>query len=84
MVESDIPFGEEVAETSSPASAVYRMPLIIAHRGASKHAPENTFAAFKRAVDAGADGIELDVHLTRDGVPVYGRYGERFAPTANT
>ena len=70
MVESDIPFGEEVAETSSPASAVYRMPLIIAHRGASKHAPENTFAAFKRAVDAGADGIELDVRLAKDGVAV--------------
>jgi len=46
------------------------MPLIIAHRGASKHAPENTFAAFKRAVDAGADGIELDVRLAKDGVAV--------------
>ena len=44
------------------------MPLIIAHRGASKHAPENTLAAFKRAVDAGADGIELDVRLAKDGV----------------
>lgn len=44
------------------------MPLIIAHRGASKHAPENTFAAFKRAIDAGADGIELDVRLAKDGV----------------
>lgn len=46
------------------------MPLIIAHRGASKHAPENTFAAFKRAVEAGADGIELDVRLAKDGVAV--------------
>lgn len=44
------------------------MTLIIAHRGASKHAPENTFAAFKRAIDAGADGIELDVRLAKDGV----------------
>ncbi len=44
------------------------MPLIIAHRGASKHAPENTFAAFMRAIDAGADGIELDVRLAKDGV----------------
>ena len=44
------------------------MPLIIAHRGASKHAPENTFAAVKRAVDSGADGIELDVRLAKDGV----------------
>lgn len=46
------------------------MPLIIAHRGDSKHAPENTFAAFKRAIDAGADGIELDVRLAKDGVAV--------------
>ena len=46
------------------------MPLIIAHRGASKHAPENTFAAFQRAIDAGADGIELDVRLAKDGVAV--------------
>ena len=46
------------------------MPLIIAHRGDGKHAPENTFAAFKRAIDAGADGIELDVRLAKDGVAV--------------
>ena len=46
------------------------MPLIIAHRGASAHAPENTLAAFRRAVEAGADGIELDVRLARDGVAV--------------
>lgn len=45
-------------------------PLIIAHRGASRLAPENTLAAFRMAVDAGADGIELDVRLARDGVPV--------------
>jgi glycerophosphoryl diester phosphodiesterase len=42
------------------------MPLIIAHRGDSAHAPENTLAAFRRAVDAGADGIEFDVRLTKD------------------
>ena len=45
-------------------------PLIIAHRGASAVASENTMAAFKRAMVLGADGIELDVRLTRDGVPV--------------
>ena len=45
-------------------------PLIIAHRGASAFAPENTFAAFQRAIDDGADGIEFDVRLTKDGVPV--------------
>ena len=38
-----------------------------AHRGASGHAPENTLAAFRLAVEMGADGIELDVHLSADG-----------------
>ena len=45
-------------------------PLIIGHRGASAVAPENTLAAFARAVRDGADGIELDVRLSHDGVPV--------------
>jgi glycerophosphoryl diester phosphodiesterase len=43
-----------------------RTPWIIAHRGASGHAPENTIAAFKRAVELGAHFIETDLHLTRD------------------
>ena len=38
-----------------------------AHRGASASAPENTLAAFEKAVEMGADGIELDVHRSRDG-----------------
>ena len=42
----------------------------IAHRGNSAKAPENTLAAFALALDAGADGIEFDVHVTADGVPV--------------
>lgn len=41
-----------------------------AHRGASARAPENTLAAFRAAEEDGADGIEMDVHLSRDGVPV--------------
>ena len=45
-------------------------PLIIGHRGASAVAPENTLAAFARAIEAGADGIEFDVRLSADGVPV--------------
>lgn len=40
---------------------------IIAHRGASAHAPENTVAAFERAIELGADEIELDVRLSSDG-----------------
>jgi len=45
-------------------------PLIIGHRGASARAPENTLAAFELALVAGADGIEFDIRLARDGVPV--------------
>ncbi len=45
-------------------------PLIIAHRGASAVAPENTLAAFRKALDVGADGVELDVRLSKDGIPV--------------
>jgi len=47
-----------------------RRPLIIGHRGASALAAENTLAAFARALNEGADGVELDVRLARDGVPV--------------
>ncbi|MGB3328127.1 MAG: glycerophosphodiester phosphodiesterase family protein [Thermomicrobiales bacterium] len=43
---------------------------IYAHRGASIEFPENTLAAFQRAIDLGVHGIELDVHLAADGVPV--------------
>jgi len=45
-------------------------PLVLGHRGASAHAPANTVAAFRVADGAGAHGVELDVHLTADGVPV--------------
>lgn len=45
-------------------------PLVFAHRGGSKIGPENTIEAFDRGIAAGADGLELDVHLSRDGVVV--------------
>jgi glycerophosphoryl diester phosphodiesterase len=45
-------------------------PVIIAHRGDSFHAPENTLDAARLAWKAGAHAWELDVHLTRDGVPI--------------
>jgi glycerophosphoryl diester phosphodiesterase len=45
-------------------------PARIAHRGAPREHPENTLPSFARAVELGADGIELDVHATRDGVVV--------------
>jgi glycerophosphoryl diester phosphodiesterase len=43
------------------------LTIIVAHRGASAYLPENTMPAFERAVEMGADAIELDVHLTADG-----------------
>ena len=46
------------------------MTLVIAHRGASWELPENTLAAFERAIELGADYVELDVHAADDGVLV--------------
>ena len=43
------------------------MTIVVAHRGASARAPENTMEAFRLGVEDGADAIELDVHLTADG-----------------
>ena len=45
-------------------------PLVIAHRGASGERPENTLSAFERAIAQHADMIEIDLHLSRDGVVV--------------
>ena len=58
---------DSTAATSSTAGG---LPLVIAHRGASAAAPENTLAAFHLARLEGADGVEFDVRLARDGVPV--------------
>jgi glycerophosphoryl diester phosphodiesterase len=44
--------------------------LVIGHRGNAAHAPENTIESFAQAVSLGVDALELDVRLTRDGVPV--------------
>lgn len=43
-------------------------PLVFAHRGGAGLAPENTIAAFDNGLELGADGLELDVHLSRDGI----------------
>jgi glycerophosphoryl diester phosphodiesterase len=45
-------------------------PLVFAHRGGAALGPENTIAAFEHGLSAGADGLELDVQLSRDGVVV--------------
>lgn len=54
------------AQLSAQAPAA--KPLVIAHRGASGAAPENTLAAIDKALEAGADVIEIDVHQTRDSI----------------
>lgn len=45
-------------------------PLVFAHRGGAALRPENTIAAFDHGLSLGADGLEFDVHLSKDGVPV--------------
>ena len=45
-------------------------PLVFAHRGGAKLAPENTMPAFDNGMALGADGLEIDVHLSADGIPV--------------
>jgi len=47
-----------------------KMAKVYAHRGASAELPENTLSAFRRALELGVEGIELDVHLSKDGVPM--------------
>jgi len=51
--------------------------MVIAHRGGARESTENTIAAFQRAVQIGADGIETDIRLTRDGIVVV-YHDERF------
>jgi len=60
------------AEPDSPALKLLnaKRPLIIAHRGYPQFAPENTVPAFKLAIEAGADLVELDYYHSKDGVPV--------------
>ena len=60
-------------------------PLVFAHRGCSSLAPENTFAAFRKARETGSPGIELDVHPTADGrlVVVHDDTFVRVAPEDN-
>ncbi|MGH8454787.1 MAG: glycerophosphodiester phosphodiesterase, partial [Nevskiales bacterium] len=55
----------------APATPTTDGPVrVIAHRGAKHACPENTLSAFDQALLEGADGMELDLRLTRDGVPV--------------
>lgn len=71
------PLCREACERNSDAHpAFYRaVPLqIVAHRGATTNALQNTLAAFRAALALGADAVELDVRLTSDGIPVVYHY----------
>ncbi len=67
--------------STRPASASRRV-TVIAHRGDSKEAPENTIAAFRRALSAGADYVELDARLSADGT-LYCLHDETLDRTTN-
>lgn len=68
--------GPRIRESSPPAEPVLSIlsapgaRLVIGHRGAAAHAPENTIPSFRLALEQGADALELDVHASADGVPV--------------
>jgi len=53
-----------MSEQSAPST---QRPAIVGHRGAPVHAPENTLASFRRAIEDGAQVLECDVHLSADG-----------------
>jgi glycerophosphoryl diester phosphodiesterase len=55
--------------------------LILSHRGVQTHAPENTLAAFDAAIALGVDGIETDIRLSRDGIPIL--FHDRLTPDGN-
>jgi glycerophosphoryl diester phosphodiesterase len=55
---------------SAPSPREWRSPIVIAHRGASGHRPEHTIAAYRLAIEMGADFIEPDLVATKDGVLV--------------
>jgi glycerophosphoryl diester phosphodiesterase len=59
-----------VPERRTPAVFKADRPLIFAHRGGAKLAPENTMVAIDNGMSLGSDGFEIDVHLSSDGIPV--------------
>jgi len=62
----------KVSKPDFPARALISRarPVVIGHRGCCAIAPENTLPSFKLGLDAGADLIELDYHLSKDGIPI--------------
>ena len=63
------PAGTERSPSLGPVTT-HTPPLVLAHRGASHHYPPNTLDAFRAALVLGADGVELDVQLTEEGLAV--------------
>jgi glycerophosphoryl diester phosphodiesterase len=71
-------FSPGIAQTKSAvrnpsqrsALTAIKKPLLVAHRGASGYAPEHTLAAYQLAIEQGADYVEQDLHITKDGVLV--------------
>lgn len=61
-------FGLLMSLTGCKSMKPYDVPLVVAHRGGAGLAPENTLAAFSQALRLGSDMIELDIHLSKDGV----------------
>lgn len=55
-------FQKQSKEQVAPEEKIY----VISHRGDTKHAPENSLAAFQQASKLGADGLEFDVNYTKD------------------
>lgn len=60
----------ECARLPSSVTVPDSQPLIIGHRGAAAVAPENTLESFREALRCGADGVEFDIRLAKDGIPV--------------
>jgi len=71
-----VPASAQVRD-AAPLTLSGSRALVIAHRGGAKESTENTIGAFERAIKIGADGIETDLRLTRDGVVVI-YHDERF------
>jgi glycerophosphoryl diester phosphodiesterase len=67
---AEVQGADNVVSTLAAGKVLSHRVIVIAHRGDSKVAPENTLPAFESAVKVGADLVELDYHHSADGVPV--------------
>jgi glycerophosphoryl diester phosphodiesterase len=67
MSTGDAAAARAASPAAAPAAALRGHPFVVAHRGASGDRPEHTLAAYDLALQEGAEGVECDVRLTRDG-----------------